>query len=155
MRKRSQAYATHDGGMLFEKITCHRPKAFAGAEVYFVRNSVDPTADLRCGLREWPVLPLRGSTYFLAHAAFPPLRAHAAQNTDSHFGLEAAVSCAEHEGPLWADSDRCCAMHISTLRADSRHSLRVRDAIVYFDKADVGVGRSTFTALAILPRMHP
>jgi hypothetical protein len=25
---------------------------------------------------------------------------------------------------LWADSDRRCAMHISTLRADCGHSLR-------------------------------
>lgn len=84
--------------MLFEKITCHRPKAFAGAEVYFVRNPVDPTADLRCGLREWPVLPLRGGTYFLAHAAFPPLRAHAAQNADSHIGLFFLFRCDKHEG---------------------------------------------------------
>ena len=38
MRWRSQAYATHDEGMLFEKTTRHRPKAVAGAEVYFVRN---------------------------------------------------------------------------------------------------------------------
>ena len=38
MRWRSQAYATHDEGMLFEKTTCHRPKAFADAEVFFVRN---------------------------------------------------------------------------------------------------------------------
>jgi hypothetical protein len=28
------------------------------------------------------------------------------------------------QGPQWADSDKCCAMDISTPRAGSRHSLR-------------------------------
>ena len=53
----------------------------------FVPQPVNSTADLCCGLREGPVLPLRGGTYFLAHAAFPSLRAHAAGKSNSQSGL--------------------------------------------------------------------
>jgi hypothetical protein len=28
-----------------------------------------------------------------------------------------------HQGPLWADSYKCCAMHISTQRAETELSL--------------------------------
>jgi hypothetical protein len=38
MQWRSQAYTAHDEEMQFEKTTCHRPEAVAGAEVYFVCN---------------------------------------------------------------------------------------------------------------------
>ena len=69
-------------------------------ELSLCLRTVNSTADPRCGLREWPVLPLRGGTYFLAHAAFPSLRAHAAQNTDSQIGLFPAIRCDLHQGPV-------------------------------------------------------
>ena len=65
-------------------------------------RTLNSTAHPRCSLRECPVLPLRGGTKFLAHAAFPALRAHAAQNTNSQIGLSAGIRCGSHEGPDWA-----------------------------------------------------
>jgi hypothetical protein len=62
---------------------------------------VNSTADPRGGLRECPVLPLHGGTYFLAHAEFPSLRAHAAQNTDSHIGLCTTLGRALYERMVW------------------------------------------------------
>ena len=43
-------------------------------------RSVNSTADPCCGLHQWPVLPLQGSTEFVAHAAILTLRARAAEN---------------------------------------------------------------------------
>ena len=43
-----------------------------------VLRPVKLTSDPRCGLREWPVLPLRGGTNYFVHATFLALRAHAA-----------------------------------------------------------------------------
>jgi hypothetical protein len=52
-----------------------------------VPQSVNLTADPLCGLHVRPVFPLRGGIGFYANAAYSALRAHAAQNTNSHFGL--------------------------------------------------------------------
>jgi hypothetical protein len=47
---------------------------------------------------------------------------------------------------LWGDSDRCCAMHISTLRAERSHSLRARMFSLIVTQADVqGDGQSAET----------
>jgi hypothetical protein len=53
------------------------------------------------------------------------------------FGLEEDIRCGGNEGPVRADSDRCCAMHISTLRADCGLSLRLLDPC--FDKIGAAI----------------
>jgi len=50
-------------------------------------QSVSSTFDPRCTLHQWLVFPLGGSTEFFADAAFPSLRAHAAEKMNSQFGL--------------------------------------------------------------------
>ena len=66
----------------------------------FVPQCVNSTSDPCCGLHEWPVFLLRGGTKYVALAAFPPLRAHAAQITNLQIGLFLAVRCALVEGLL-------------------------------------------------------
>jgi hypothetical protein len=57
----------------------------------YVPQSVNLTSDPLCGLHERPVFPLRDGIGFYANAAYSALRAHAAQNTNSHFGLDAVI----------------------------------------------------------------
>ena len=57
-------------------------------------QSVSSTFDPRCTLHQWLVFPLRSSTEFFADAAFPSLRAHAAEKMNSQFGLLATIRCA-------------------------------------------------------------
>jgi len=64
----------------------------------FVPQCVNSTSDPCCGLHEWPVFLLRGGTKYVALAAFPALRAHAAQITNLQIGLEGAIRC---------DCERC------------------------------------------------
>ena len=52
-----------------------------------VTQSVNPTSDLCCTLREWQVSPLCGNTEFYADAAFSTLRAHAAEKSVSYTHL--------------------------------------------------------------------
>ena len=63
--------------------------------------SVNSTFDPRCTLHQWLVFPLRGSTEFFADAAFPSLRAHAAEKPNSHNGLFRRLRCAMTERPVF------------------------------------------------------
>jgi len=51
-------------------------------------------------------------------------------------GARTDVRHDQHEGPVKADRDRCCAMHISTLMAESRHSLHRQTELDNLKKAD-------------------
>jgi hypothetical protein len=60
-------------------------EGFAEADIYArlvkvgkVRRLVSSPLDPCCHLHEWPVVLLRDSMKFFTHAAFLPLRAHAA-----------------------------------------------------------------------------
>ena len=57
-----------------------------------------------CALHEWPVFPPRGGVDDFAIAAFSVLRARAARKPYSHIGLEAAIRCGAHKGPLCSQS---------------------------------------------------
>jgi hypothetical protein len=52
---------------------------------------------------------------------------------------------------LWANSDRCCATHISTLRADSRPSLQVRGGSASTVRADIHISEELSSFLHRLP----
>ncbi len=49
---------------------------------------VNSTPDPCCHLHEWPLVPLRGGTAFVAHAAFIELCALAARNRNGGLGPE-------------------------------------------------------------------
>jgi hypothetical protein len=63
----------------------------------FVPQCVNSTSDPCCGLHEWPVFLLRGGTKYVALAAFPALRAHAAQITNLQIGIIQDLRCAINE----------------------------------------------------------
>ena len=77
------------------------PVGLISAKVWKVPRLVNSTPDPCCEAHEWLFIPLRGGTGFLAHAAFFPLRAHAAKKMNSQDGLLAAIRCALNERPLW------------------------------------------------------
>lgn len=58
--------------------------------------------------------PPRGSADDFAVAAFSVLRARAARKLNSQTGLTGAVRCALFEGPVWAGTNQCCILYIST-----------------------------------------
>ena len=70
-----------------------------------VLRPVKLTSDPRCGLREWPVLPLRGGTNYFVHAAFLALRAHAASLGGIRNGLKAGISGEVMQWQLRAESN--------------------------------------------------
>ena len=67
-----------------------------------VLRPVKLTSDPRCGLREWPVLPLRGGTNYFVHATFLALRAHAASLGGIRNGLLADIDIVRSEWRLRA-----------------------------------------------------
>ena len=73
-----------------------------------VLRPVKLTSDPRCGLREWPVLPLRGGTNYFVHAAFLALRAHAASLGGIRNGLLADIDIVRSEWRLRAHNYKCC-----------------------------------------------
>ncbi|MEP0963611.1 MAG: hypothetical protein ABJQ85_02615, partial [Rhizobiaceae bacterium] len=67
---------------VFDIGTAEADLGAAAANWCFVPHCVNSPPYPCCGLHEWPVFLLRGGMKFLAPAAFPALRAHAARNAN-------------------------------------------------------------------------